>query len=295
MRSGFQDTTLIVFGHGSSQYPVAGSSVLEHTARLRNLNRFAEVRAAFWKQEPRLDHVLAAAAGSRAFVVPLFMSEGYFSDVIVPKALGLTPHRPATPGHEPFCISAFPRVQEVGGRTLGYCRPVGTHPGVTEIVLGRAREVTDQFPFPVRANLSGATLFIAGHGTNQNDNSRQAIDAQTDQIRSRNVFAAVHAVFLEETPKIEEVYALAQTRNVVVVPFFAGEGGHVTEDIPALLGEPRERIRQRLGEGLPTWRNPTERQGKRVWYSASVGSHAQVVEIILDRVSELSGLAPQTA
>jgi len=57
-------------------------------------------------------------------------------------------------------------------------------------------------------------------------------------------------------------------------------------DIPVKLGEPEKRVQQRLNNGQPTWVNPTERQGKRVWYSASIGAEPFVAEVILERVRE---------
>jgi len=79
---------------------------------------------------------------------------------------------------------------------------------------------------------------------------------------------------------------LATTRNIVVVPFFISDGLHSREDIPMKLGEPEKRVQQRLTDGKPTWFNPTERHGKRVWYSASIGTEPFIAEVILERVRE---------
>jgi sirohydrochlorin ferrochelatase len=73
---------------------------------------------------------------------------------------------------------------------------------------------------------------------------------------------------------------------VVVVPFFMSNGRHVVEDIPVLLGEAEGVVQARLQQGLPTWHNPTERQGRRVWYSGSVGPEPSLAEVILERVRE---------
>src|ERR1041385_4969688 len=101
-----------------------------------------------------------------------------------------------------------------------------------------------------------------------------------------NVYAAVQPLFLEEEPKISSCYELAKTRNLVIVPFFIGAGMHVREDIPVLLGEPERIVKKRLQEGKASWRNPTERKGKLVWYAESVGSDPGLAEIILERVKE---------
>ena len=71
-----------------------------------------------------------------------------------------------------------------------------------------------------------------------------------------------------------------------MVPFFISDGLHVREDIPVLLGEPQRVVQQRLQNGQPTWRNPTERKGKRLWYTASIGSEPLLANVILERVKE---------
>ena len=50
---------------------------------------FAEVREAFWKQEPQIKKVLAEISAPRVFIVPLFISEGYFSTEVIPTGTGL--------------------------------------------------------------------------------------------------------------------------------------------------------------------------------------------------------------
>ena len=51
-------------------------------------------------------------------------------------------------------------------------------------------------------------------------------------------------------------------------------------------------VRERYARGEPTWKNPTECGGKRVWYASSVGSDPGMVEeVIIERVRETAGLA----
>ena len=81
-------------------------------------------------------------------------------------------------------------------------------------------------------------------------------------------------------------YRLAQTRSLVVVPFFISDGLHTRQDIPVQLGESPPVVAQRLGSGQPTWRNPTEKHGKLVWYSPAVGTEPRLADVILERVRE---------
>jgi len=61
---------------------------------------------------------------------------------------------------------------------------------------------------------------------------------------------------------------------------------HAVEDIPVLLGEPGRIVKERLAAGQPTWRNPTEKNGKLVWYAPSVGTEPLMADVILQRASE---------
>src|ERR1019366_9740506 len=169
---------------------------------------------------------------------------------------------------------------------LFYCRPVGSHDSMTKVILSRAAEVVKQFPFPRAPKNSETTLFIAGHGTEKNENSRQAIERQLELIRAMKIYADVFVIFLEESPRIDECYSLAQTRNMIVVPFFISDGLHTQEDIPVLLGEAKRVVGQRIAAGQPAWRNPTEKNGRLVWYSPAIGSEPHIADVILERVRE---------
>jgi len=272
----FTDAGLVLIGHGSTVNDGSAVPVYQHAAELRRRKIFADVREAFWKQEPKLAQTMEEVSQKRVFLVPLFISEGYFSEDVIPRALGFREQGAET----------WSRIRVHAGRSLYYCRPVGTHDRMTSVLLARAREVAEKFPFPRSPKPRETTLFIAGHGTEQNENSRGAIERQAELIRGMGLYSNVQAVFMEESPRIAECYALAQTTNIIVVPFFISDGMHVHEDIPALLGEPKRLIQQRLENGQPAWRNPTERNGKLVWYAPAVGTEPGLSDVILERVRQ---------
>lgn len=278
----FTNAALVLLGHGTTLNEASAAPVYQHAAELRRRGIFAEVREGFWKQEPRLGPVLEGLTAKRVFLVPLFISEGYFCENVIPRALGFS----FEPGAERG------RRLHRHGQTLFYGRPVGSHENMTGVLLARASEVLRQFPFPRAPRPKDVTFFIAGHGTEQDAKSRAAVDRQVELIRARDIYAAVHAIFLDEEPRIPACFALAQTRNLVVVPFFISDGLHVAEDIPILLGEPERLVRARIEKGQPSWRNPSEKQGKRVWYSPAVGTEPSLAEVILERVREAAAWGP---
>jgi len=270
VQDAFADAVLVVLGHGTTQNEDSAAPVYQHAAELRRRKIFAEVREAFWKQEPQLKQVLAEISEPRVFIVPLFISEGYFASEVIPHELGLA---------DDFRL-------QTSDTWLFYCKPVGTHDSMTNVLLARARKVVEQFPFPRAPKPEDLTLFIAGHGTQRSEDSRKPIERQVELLRGTGLYAGVHAIFLEESPRIADCYQFAQTKNIVIVPFFISGGLHTQEDIPVLLGEPKHIVEERLQPGQPTWRNPTEKNGKLVWYSAAIGSEPRIAEVILERVRE---------
>jgi sirohydrochlorin cobaltochelatase len=265
------DAVLIVLGHGSTRNPDAGAPVYQHAAELRRRALFAEVREAFWKQAPHVKEVVAGASAARVLIAPLFISEGYFASQIIPRELGFPPG-----------------TTELATRNgdLIYCKPVGTHDHMSDLLLARSREIVADHPFPHAPAPNETSLFIAGHGTGLDENSRKAIERQEELIGGLNEYADVHGVYLDESPRIGECYRLAQTNRIVMVPFFISDGMHTREDIPIQLGEPERVVRQRLARSQPAWRNPTGRNGKLVWYTAAVGTEPRLADIILERVHE---------
>jgi sirohydrochlorin cobaltochelatase len=291
MQHSYKDATLILIGHGSTLNAESAEPTYQHADELRRRGIFADVLEAFWKQEPCIASVLRAAFTPRVFVVPLFISEGYFTEQVIPRELGLSDGstdfqrvqtRPGPPG------------SNLASQTIHYCGPVGTHHSMTKVLLSRARQIIEKHPFPCAPKPRETALFIAGHGTGNNENSRKAIEHQVELIRAQGEYAEVHPVFMEEDPRIGDCYSMTSARNIVMVPFFISDGLHSYEDIPVMLGEPERTVQKRYKEGQPTWRNPTEKKGKLVWYTPSIGSEPHLPDVILERVREMELLASQS-
>lgn len=269
----FSDAVLVILGHGTELNENSAAPARQHAAELRRRRLFHEVREAFWKQEPQIKTVLGEIVAPRIFIAPLFVSEGYFAGQVIPRELG---------------FENGIRVLKVEGSQIHFCGPVGTHDSMTRVILSRADGILKAFPFPRAPRQSDTTLFIAGHGTEKNDNSRKPVERQVELIRSLGVYANVHGIFLDEAPRIPDCYALARTKNLVIVPFFISDGLHTQEDIPVLLGETKKNVAQRLAAGQPVWRNPMEHAGKLVWYTAAVGTEPGMADVILERVREVA-------
>lgn len=282
------DATLLLIGHGSTVSDDSSATVHQHAEELRRRRLFADVRVAFFKIEPRIGPSLAGVRTQSVFVVPLFTAEGYFTRQAIPCELGL----PA--GTQ----DVMPCKAQIAGRSVIYCLPVGTHPLMTGIILSRAASVlsdarkTQRVTVGVQPETRGpkpgipdaTALVIAGHGSTVNPDSRKSIERQVELIAARNVFSEVHPAFLEEDPRIADIPKFVRSSRIVVVPFFMSDGLHVCGDIPVLLGEAEEVVQLRLKAGEWPWLNPTQRNGKTIFYTPGVGREPGIADVILDRV-----------
>ncbi len=197
------------------------------------------------------------------YVVPNFISEGYFCQQVLPRELRLD--GPVTRRE---------------GRVIFYCDPVGVHPNMTRLLLQRADEVAAGVP------RSETSLVIVGHGTNLNDNSTKAIQDQVKLIREGNHgFAEVLDAYMEEAPLVADWDKLTMAPNVVVVPFFIADGLHSFQDIPVLLGIEQEP--GRAMSDLDVFRhNPIPLRGRQLYYSQAIGTEALMADVILDQVAD---------
>ena len=211
------DSALLIVAHGSTVNPDSSAPTLAHAAEIRRRKIFADVGCAFWKEEPSLrDAIFLFDPESirQVYVVPNFISEGYFTQTVIPRELELN----------------GPTTKRSSGQIWKYCEPVGNHPAMTELLLRRAREVAPG------VDPAETTLLIVAHGTDLNENSAVAAKREAEKIRALGKCGAVLNVYMEEPPLVSEWRTLTKTANVVVVPFFISDGLHSYEDIPQLIG-----------------------------------------------------------
>lgn len=258
------DSALLILGHGSTENPDSSQPCWDHAETIAASGRFASVHCAFWKEEPSFRQIWPMIEEREVYIVPNFISEGYFTREVLPRELELT--GPTTVRHD--------------GRVLHYCDPVGIHPSMTGLLTKRALEMLDGSVPPEEIS-----LIIVGHGTGLNQKSAEAIKAQVDALRAGPVpFARVLDAYMEEPPFVADWRRLAETTNVVVVPFFIADGLHSYQDIPVMLGiesEPTEAASQR-----EVFRhNPHHIDGRVLWYSSAIGTDPSLAEVIVDQVA----------
>ncbi|OWL93354.1 cobalamin biosynthesis protein CbiX [Deinococcus indicus] len=256
--------SLVLIGHGSHLNGESAVAVYRYAELIRQRGLFDEVIEGYWKEEPSLRQVLKTTASTDVTVIPMFISEGYFTETVIPREMGLGHQGPVPP-------EGVARV--IGGRTVRYTLPYGVHPSMTDVILARAREVLPD------ANPEDTALIVLGHGTTRNENSNRIVYQNADRIRESGQFAEVQALFLDEDPKVGTWPETVRSPRVVVVPFFASEGWHTLETIPEDMGL--------TGTVTDFTENPHGHQ--QVFYARPVGTHAAVADVILHLAEEASG------
>ncbi len=262
-------SALLIVGHGSTENPDSSTPYFEHADEIRRRGLFGEVHCCFWKEEPSLREAIYLIDADEVYVVPDFISEGYFTQDVIPRELQLT--GPTT---------------QARGKTFHYCLPVGVHRSMTDLILKRAKEVAPG------VDPATTTLIITGHGTGLNQNSTKAIRDQVDRIIEAGAgYAAVLDAYMEEAPFIADWDQLATTPNVVVVPFFISDGLHSFQDIPVLLGIDSE-VGAAASQREVFRQNPHALRGKTLYYSSAIGTERLMADVILDQVADFDQAHP---
>ena len=272
---------LLIVGHGSTVNPDSSAPTLAHAAEIRRRGAFRDVRCAFWKEEPSLRDALFLFDPDEirdVYVVPNFISEGYFTQTVIPRELELT----------------GPMTKRATGQAWYYCAPVGNNPSVTELLLRRAKQVAPN------VDPAQTSLLIVAHGTDLNENSAVAAKREADKICALGQYAVVLNVYMEEPPLVSDWEKLTTTKNVVVVPFFISDGLHSYEDIPVLLGIKAEsshlkrsdsadlsmghsNVDDAASQGEVFQRNPYQINDRLLFYASAIGTDPRFAQIIIDQ------------
>src|ERR687897_558710 len=243
---------LVIVGHGSHLNEDSSLPVYEHASRIREAGEFDEVVECFWKEEPSMRHVLDTIESEDVYVVPAFISEGYFTQQVIPRELGLE--------------GPVSRKDE---RTVRYAGPLGTFEGMPDVILERTEDLMRG------REVSGRTaLVLLGHGTDLNKNSGGVVYLNAERIRERGIYDLVEGGFLDQEPEIGGVVDGVNADNVILIPLFIAEGWHTRETIPEDLGLTGE---------------VTVRDDRTVYYGAPVGTHPSMAGLISARARMTEG------
>ncbi|CAA7613399.1 CbiX/SirB N-terminal domain-containing protein [Magnetospirillum sp. UT-4] len=247
-----RQAAIVLVGHGSARHPDSAAPVLALAEALRARGPWTEVRAAFMKQEPGLEHALDGLEAAEVVVVPVFAGQGYYTDTLIPRAMGLD-----------GAVTRRP------GRLIRYTAAAGGHPRIPGVMACRASGTATAAGMDPAAT----RLLLIAHGSSRPGGSGATPRAIAEAIAAMNHFAEVALAFLEQEPLATGWRDLVAPGAVVVLPLLVAQGMHASQDIPPLFG---------LTAGQT---GPVTVDGRRVVLSAGLGAEPELVEIVAGMVT----------
>jgi sirohydrochlorin cobaltochelatase len=205
---------LLLIGHGSARYPDAASAMQLHADTLRAGGQFGQVAVALLNGAPSVGDVFNRIGATRLFVVPFFMEDGYFSRVAVPEVIA------SVVGGDAATLAR-----------ITMCPPVGVHDGMAGLIERQSL---------ARCAVSGVrsrdtAVLVVGHGSAKSPGRALALHRHSARVAATELFARVEAACLEEMPFVADALHGLRAHPVVVIGFFANHGGHMRDDVPALI------------------------------------------------------------
>lgn len=204
---------LLLAAHGETGKRRANAALLALAGELRRRFPGLPVAAGVLNGAPTLEDAAAALPPGRTYVYPLFMSDGYYVERVLPRRLA--------PARPPAC-------------PLDILPPLGLDPGLVEVVARRVREAAPANPYLAKA----LTVLLVAHGCARSPRSRLTTEAFAAALRARLGGPAVTTAYLDEPPFARHVVADLPPRSVVV-SFFAADGAHAGTDLPRMLHDAR--------------------------------------------------------
>jgi sirohydrochlorin cobaltochelatase len=204
------DVALLLIGHGSARIPDAARTLHRHAAALRAGGPFRQVEVGLLNGTPTVAQALARIDAKEVRAVPFFMEAGFFTRQAIPRALA-------------------------GDARIRLCAPVGTHDGIAGLIERQALAASATMGIPSRT----LAVLVAGHGSASAPGRALALHEHAARAGWTGLFARVESACLEEAPFVAEALRGLRNHPVLVIGFFAGDGGHVRDDMPNLVAAER--------------------------------------------------------
>lgn len=213
LRPGRRPFGLVLAAHGERHADAENAAVARLVRRLAAEGVAAEIGAGFIKGTPTLDDAIRSLSSRDVVVYPLFLADGYFTRIALPRLIEKARHDDAD-------------------RAVSVLPPLGLEPALADVIADEAVAATHSHG----ATPGATTVVLLAHGSTKDRASRTAAEQLADRMRQGRRFRDTRVALLEESPSLAE--AVADIREpVVVVGLFAGEGMHGAHDARRLVAE----------------------------------------------------------
>ncbi|MCH2164194.1 MAG: cobalamin biosynthesis protein CbiX [Marinovum sp.] len=198
--------TALLVSHGQPSDPEIGEREIASLAiRVAAQTRGIDVIGVTLAMPGRLE-VVSANAPPDTVVLPMFMADGWFTQVQLPKRLGGVP--------------------------LKILPPYGCHPKLAGFAAGWLGDVVARSGW----NAETTNLIVVGHGSGRSKRPADVTHAFAAHVQNIAQMRSLRVGFVEEDPCLKEVLAGLDYR-AICLPFFAARRGHVLEDLPEAIAE----------------------------------------------------------
>jgi len=171
-----------------------------------------EVRTGVLNGIPSFEDALNETGGfDGVHILPLMMSEGYFTETVIPSRLS---------------------ANGAGGgwRQVTMHAAIGVSSAVADLAARMACDGAAKLAITPRQ----VAVLLVGHGARTNERARQTIEQHARTLRAKRIFDRVDTAYLEEPPLLQDAMH-GLTQATVAVGMFISDGLHAGEDVPALL------------------------------------------------------------
>jgi sirohydrochlorin ferrochelatase len=205
---------LLLAAHGERRTDADNAGMARLARSLADKSGAAEIGFGFIKGSPTVDDAIGTLSSSDIVVYPLFLSDGYFTRVALPRLVEQAKRQDAT-------------------RTISILPPLGLEPALADVIADEAAAAAHS-----RANLPAETsIVLLAHGSKKDQASRMATERLADRLRQRQCFYDdTRIALLEEAPSLADAIE-GMSGPIVVVGLFAGEGMHGVDDAGRLVAE----------------------------------------------------------
>ena len=238
--------SVILVAHGSSISEGAQEAAMQHVITLRASNRYGHIGVCFLARD-KTEPVLPSG---EIYILPFFMSDGYFVTKRIP---------------ELFRLENGTRIEPE--RQLFLCEALGIDPELAEIISVMAKNICKEKSLRPAA----IHLVLVAHGSEKSGASAKATYTQQEAVENRGEFAKVSSVFLNEAPFLDD-WLLTQVKGgppIVLVGLFAAEGPHATEDVPG---------------AIVNWQSKSQDRFP-AYYAGAIGAQPEIVRLIQHSIS----------
>lgn len=200
----------LIVAHGQPSDPgPAAAEMAAFAARVAGHLPGWRVTSATLAEERALEQAVADAGAGGGLVYPMFMADGWFTKVNLPRRL-----------------AAAQGMQDAAPWQI--LPPLGSDPAL--------RALTRQIAIhaAMAAGVSDPAMILAAHGSFRSPAPAQAAAEVVALIREGGCFARVEAAFIDQEPRLQDL-ARDWPDHAFCLPFFAARGGHVIDDLPQAL------------------------------------------------------------